>query len=144
MKLKILSVGRVRDKNLAKICQKYTKRINHYINFEDILIKDSNKQKESLRILKYLKSDKGSHIAMSEDGEYVNSNGLALLLKARSEKITFIIGGPEGLSEEVKEAASMTLSLSPLTFTHEMAKTFLLEQIYRGLSIIHNRQYHKS
>tara|TARA_B110000196_G_scaffold319873_1_gene339382 strand:+ start:2427 stop:2861 length:435 start_codon:yes stop_codon:yes gene_type:complete len=144
MKLKILSVGRVRDKNLAKICQKYTKRINHYINFEDILIKDSNKQKESLRILKYLKSDKGFHIAMSEDGEYVNSNGLALLLKARSEKITFIIGGPEGLSEEVKEAASMTLSLSPLTFTHEMAKTFLLEQVYRGLSIIHNRQYHKS
>jgi 23S rRNA (pseudouridine1915-N3)-methyltransferase len=107
------------------------------------LIKDSNKQKESIRILKYLKSDDGFHIALSEDGELVNSKKLALLLKSRSEKITFIIGGPEGLSKAVKQSANMTLSLSPLTFTHEMAKAFLLEQIYRAISIIKNRPYHK-
>ena len=90
MKLKILSVGKVRDKNLAKICQKFTKRINHDIDFEDILIKDSGKQKENLKILKHMKSNDGFHIAMSEDGEHVDSKGLALLLKSRSEKITFI------------------------------------------------------
>ena len=115
MKLKILSVGKVRDKNLAEICQKFTKRISCDINFENILIKDSNNQKESIRILKYLKSDDGFHIALSEDG----------------------------LSKAVKQSANMTLSLSPLTFTHEMAKAFLLEQIYRAISIIKNRPYHK-
>ena len=144
MKLKILSVGKVRDKNLAKICQKFTKRINHDINFEDILIKDSGKQKENLKILKYMKSDDGFHIAMSEDGQHLDSKGLALLLKSRSEKITFIIGGPDGLSGLVKETANMNLSLSSLTFTHEMAKAFLLEQLYRAISIINNRKYHKS
>ena len=81
---------------------------------------------------------------MSEEGEIMTSRGLALLLKSRSEKITFIIGGPDGLSESVKESANMTLSLSSLTFTHEMAKAFLLEQIYRAISIINNRQYHKA
>ena len=143
MKLKILSVGKVRNKNLAKICQKFIKRIKHDINFEDILIKDSGKQKENIKILKYLRSDDGFHIGMSEDGELLNSKELALLLKSKSEKITFIIGGPDGLTENVKENVNMTLSLSPLTFTHEMAKTFLLEQIYRAISIINNRQYHK-
>tara|TARA_Y100000758_G_C15943591_1_gene383287 strand:+ start:82 stop:516 length:435 start_codon:yes stop_codon:yes gene_type:complete len=143
MKLKILSIGKVRDKNLAKMCQEFTKRINHDINFENILIKDSNTQKEGLKILNHLKSDNGFHIAMSEEGARITSKGLALLLKSRSEKITFIIGGPDGLSESVKKAADMTLSLSPLTFTHEMAKTFLLEQIYRAVSIINNRRYHK-
>ena len=144
MKLKILSVGKVKDKNIAKICQEFTKRINHDAQIENILIKDQNPQKEGLKILKYLKSNNGFNIAMSEEGEITTSRGLALLLKSRSEKITFIIGGPDGLSESVKESANMTLSLSSLTFTHEMAKAFLLEQIYRAISIINNRQYHKA
>ena len=144
MKLKILSVGKVKDKNIAKICQEFTKRINHYSQIYNILIKDQNPQKEGLKILKHLKSNNGFNIAMSEEGEITTSRGLALLLKSISEKITFIIGGPDGLSESVKESANMTLSLSSLTFTHEMAKAFLLEQIYRAISIINNRQYHKA
>ena len=84
MKLKILSLGKVRDKNLAKMCQEFTKRINHDINFKNILIKDSNTQKEGLKILNHLKSDNGFHIAMSE-GARITSKGLALLLKSRSE-----------------------------------------------------------
>ena len=142
MKLKILSVGKVKDKNIAEICKEFTKRINHHAKIEDISIKDENTQKEGLKILKHLKSNNGFNIAMSEEGELITSRGLALLLKSRSEKITFIIGGPNGLSESVKEEANMTLSLSSLTFTHEMAKAFLLEQIYRAISIINNRQYH--
>ena len=126
------------------MCQEFTKRINHDINFENILIKDSNTKKESLKILNHLKSDNGFYIALSEEAARITSKGLALLLKSRSEKITFIIGGPDDLSESVKEAADMTLSLSPLTFTHEMAKAFLLEQIYRAISILNNRQYHKT
>ncbi|MBT3738311.1 MAG: hypothetical protein HOG33_04360, partial [Candidatus Marinimicrobia bacterium] len=96
MKLKILSVGKVKDKNIAKICQEFTKRINHDAQIENILIKDQNPQKEGLKILKHLKSNNGFNIAMSEEGEITTSRGLALLLKSRSEKITFIIGGPDG------------------------------------------------
>jgi 23S rRNA (pseudouridine1915-N3)-methyltransferase len=94
--------------------------------------------------LNHLKSDNGFYIAMGEEGERITSKGLALLLKSRSEKITFIIGEPDDLSESVKKATDMTLSLSPLTFTYEMAKVFLLEQIYRAMSIINNRRYHKA
>ena len=143
MKLRILSVGKVKDKNIAEVCKEFTKRINHHAKIEDISIKDENTQKEGLKILKHLKSNNSFNIAMSEEGEITTSRGLALLLKSRSEKITFIIGGPNGLSESVKEEANMTLSLSSLTFTHEMAKAFLLEQIYRAISIINNKQYHK-
>ena len=80
---------------------------------------------------------------MSEEGDYLSSQALALLFKSRTEPITFIIGGPDGLSDKVKKESQMTLSLSPMTFTHEMAKIFLLEQIYRAISIIKNRNYHK-
>ena len=80
---------------------------------------------------------------MSEEGEQITSQGLALLLQSRSEPITFIIGGPKGLADVVKQKANMILSLSTMTFTHEMVKMFLLEQIYRAISILEHRKYHK-
>jgi len=80
---------------------------------------------------------------MSEEGEYLTSRGLALLFKSKSEQITFVIGGPEGLSDKVKNKTQMMLSLSHLTFTREMAKMFLLEQIYHSISTLKNKKYDK-
>ena len=107
------------------------------------MIKDSGKQKENLKILKYLKSDDGFHIGMSEDGELLNSKELALLLKSKSEKITFIIGGVDGLDLSLTNSSSANLSLSKMTLPHHLVKIFLAEQIYRSLSILNNHPYHR-
>ena len=82
MKLKILSIGKVRDKNILKMRQEFTKQINHDINFESIMIKGTVILKKKVKkILNHLKSDNGFYIAMSEEGERITSKELALLLK---------------------------------------------------------------
>jgi len=143
VKLKLLSVGKVKDKSLRSICDDFSKRIGHDAKLDLVSIKDSNKETEGEKLIDHLSKRPGFHIALSEEGEPITSQGLALLLQSRNEPITFIIGGPDGLSSSVKAKTNMTLSLSSLTFTHEMAKAFLLEQIYRAISIIKNRKYHK-
>ena len=121
----------------------FEKRISHNTKLEIIDIKDSNIQSEGNRITTHLGKNPSFNIAMSEEGEKITSQGLALLLQSRSEPITFIIGGPKGLADVVKQKANMILSLSTMTFTHEMVKMFLLEQIYRAISILEHRKYHK-
>jgi len=143
VKFKILSIGKIKNKNLATIARDFEKRISHDAKLEMIEIKDSNPQIEEERISIHLVKNHSYNITMSEEGDYLSSQALALLFKSRTEPITFIIGGPDGLSDKVKKESQMTLSLSPMTFTHEMAKIFLLEQIYRAISIIKNRNYHK-
>lgn len=143
MKLKLLSVGKVKEKNLQKICDEFSKKILYDAKLELVTIKDSNKDIESEKLMNHLIRNPGFHIALSEEGENLSSNGLALLLQSQNKPITFIIGGPNGLSPIVKSKTNLTLSLSSMTFTHEMAKVFLLEQIYRAISIIKNRKYHK-
>ncbi len=143
MKLKILSVGKVKDKSLRDICDDFSKRITHDAKLDFVSIKDSNKTTEGEKLGDHISKHPGFHIALSEEGDPITSQGLALLLRSRNEPITFLIGGPDGLSSTVKDKTNMILSLSSMTFTHEMAKAFLLEQIYRAISIIKNRKYHK-
>lgn len=84
----------------------------------------------------------GLSVALHPAGREVSSEELAGLLRGR-EAVDFLIGGPEGLSDEVIESSDLSLSLSRLTFTREFAKLILVEQIYRALTILNNRPYHK-
>ncbi len=143
MRIKILSVGKLKDKNLSALAVDFEKRIRHDAKIKLIEIKDSNIENEGARILAHLDKNSSYNIAMSEEGESLSSRGLALLFKSRPEPITFIIGGHEGLTDDVKRKSNRILSLSQMTLTHEMAKVFLLEQIYRTISIIKNRKYHR-
>ncbi|MEA1882182.1 MAG: 23S rRNA (pseudouridine(1915)-N(3))-methyltransferase RlmH [Candidatus Marinimicrobia bacterium] len=125
------------------MAKNFEKRIKHDVKIDLVKIKDSNPESEGNFITAHLKKNHSFNIAMSEDGEFLTSQGLALLFKSRPEPITFIIGGPGELSDKVKKKSNMTLSLSSMTLTHEMAKIFLLEQIYRAISILKNSKYHK-
>ena len=83
-------------------------------------------------------------ICLTEEGKFFSSIELSsLLLNFNNKKINFLIGGPEGIPPDIKEKSHLLLSLSPLTFPHELARLILLEQIYRAISISNNSPYHR-
>jgi len=139
----VLCVGTMKDKSLAALARIYLKRLNHDVRITVKEIKDRRPKEERDQLLQLI-SKSGSHVfALSEEGTCVNSKKFSQRLGAINRSMTFVIGGATGLHQEVKIAANELLSLSPLTFTHEMTRVLLLEQIYRAISILHNRSYHK-
>jgi len=90
-------------------------------------------------------SNKNIIICLSEEGQQFNSVELcSLLLSFKNKKINFLIGDTDGISSDIKDKSDLILSLSPLTFPHELARLILIEQIYRAISISNNSPYHRS
>lgn len=143
--IKIICVGKLKEKYLTDACLEYKKRINKYTNIELIELKDSNIQKEKEEILKHL--DKKDYIiTLQLDGESVDSVELARKIDKvflNNPNITFIIGGSDGLDDEIKKLSNYSLSFSKLTFPHQLFRVMLLEQIYRCFKILNNETYHK-
>ena len=95
--------------------------------------------------IKDLRSNNNIIICLSEEGRQFNSVELSsLLLNFKNKKIDFLIGGADGIDSDIKEKSDLLLSLSPLTFPHELARLILIEQIYRAISISNNFPYHRS
>lgn len=144
MQIKIIYVGKTKDPHLRSLISSYSKKISYDAKLELLEIKDSDKKTEGKKIIEKLSNE--FVITLSEEGKQLTSKELAKKIKDLSitKQICFVIGGPFGLSEKVKKRADLILSLSKFTLTHEMAKLFLLEQIYRAISIIKNKKYHKN
>ena len=144
MKLRILAVGRVKERFTQDWINEYLKRLTKYCRLEIVELKESNKILEGKNILKSIKDDEYV-VALERVGELWKSEDLAEWLKKQfmERNICFVVGGPDGLSPEVLSKAHLHLSLSNMTFTHQMARVLLLEQIYRAFTIIRNEQYHK-
>ena len=153
MKINIIQIGKTKDKNIAELVSEYIKRTSPYAKIEFITLNEekltSSKTKEKIIELeaeKILKNISGDFIvALDETGKQFNSIDFAEIIKKQKDegqKINFIIGGAFGLSKNVKAKANLTLSLSKMTFTHEMARLFLMEQVYRAFSIIAGKGYH--
>ncbi len=142
MIFKILCIGKLKDKNYQQRIEDYFKKIAFDAKISIQEIKDSNKEKEGQAICQALDKEKGFVIAMSEEGKSYSSRKFAQLINGAQQKVIFIIGGPYGISDVVKKRANATVSLSQMTFTHEMARLFLSEQIFRAVSIIKGRKYH--
>jgi len=143
MEIKILTVGKIKDRAYLEKIEDYASRIKHDAKLEIVEIKDAGMEREGEKIIDHLKNARARIVALDERGKAVTSVGFAQKLAAAGGPVVFVIGGPGGLSEAVKTAAHERLSLSAMTFTHEMARLLLLEQIYRAISIIKNRKYHK-
>ena len=155
LKIKIIVVDRTRSAFLAEGESFYLERLQRYARTEWIATKPAriNKGKSTQSIL----TEEGNYLAKSllprdyviavdRLGKAYDSEGLAARIDHLSlshNRLAFIIGGPLGLSKEIRDRAHETLSLSRLTFTHEMSRLFLLEQIYRAFTILNNEQYHK-
>ncbi len=141
-RLKIIAVGKMKNKALAHLCGDYLERLSHYCRAEIAEIGDSDPEREGERMLAHLKNFKGKVYAAGEEGRLRTSREFARLLEGDAGDCAFLVGGAYGLSAEVKARADEVISLSPMTFTHEFARAILLEQLYRAKNISANTGYH--
>jgi 23S rRNA (pseudouridine1915-N3)-methyltransferase len=140
-RIRVLAVGKVRKRWIQEGLAMYLKRLPGLIITE---LKDSTPQREAEAITAQLRADE-QLVVLSEEGELVGSVAFAERLQGTgSDRLAFVIGGADGLDPALKARASRTLSLSPLTFPHELARLLLLEQLYRALTIQQGGAYHRS
>lgn len=143
MLIKIIVVGKLKDRAIQARCDEFAKWLGPYAKVETVELPDSTPAKEGAAILKHLEREKNSAIiALSEEGREFTSAAFAETLGRFDRKIVFIIGGPFGLDPNVKTRATLLWSLSKLTFTHELARLLLYEQLYRALNLLHGGNYH--
>jgi 23S rRNA (pseudouridine1915-N3)-methyltransferase len=140
----VIAVGKMKNRSLAALCDDFAKRLQRQGNFELIELKDGDVASEGQRILEALDKRKGARVyAMAEEGTTRTSAKLAhQLQRLQGQPAIFIIGGAYGLSDAVKQRADVLLALSPMTFTHEIARMLLCEQLYRAVSIQTGSKYH--
>ncbi|WP_124980533.1 23S rRNA (pseudouridine(1915)-N(3))-methyltransferase RlmH [Nonlabens xiamenensis] len=155
MNISLLVVGKTDDSRIQELINIYVDRLGHYINFDLEIIPDlkktkhlseeQQKEKEGQLILDRL--EKSDFVTLlDEKGKQYTSMQFADLINKRSvsglKRLVFVIGGPYGFSPSVYAAAQSKLSLSQMTFSHQMVRLFAVEQIYRAFSILRNEPYH--
>lgn len=155
MKIKLIAIGKTDSKELEGLISLYTNRLKHYVKFEVLIIPDikntknlsesEQKRKEGQAILKQLiPSD--ILILLDEKGKQFSSIEFSGLLQKRMnsgiKNLLFVIGGPYGFSSFVQERANQKISLSKMTYSHQMVRLFVVEQLYRGFTILKNEPYH--
>ena len=137
---KIIAIGKIKRKWIQTGIDMY---LNRLPGLKIIEIKDSSQKKEEYMIKEILKKNE-TLITLNENGQTFSSKQLSKkLLDSNSQNITFVIGGATGLSTSLNSFASWQLSLSPLTFPHEIARLLLIEQLYRAKTITQGNPYHK-
>ena len=155
MQIKLLAVGKTDSAAIAELTEIYTKRLTRYIRFEIQISPDlkkraklsfeQQKKQEGDLILNQL-SPSDFVVLLDEAGKQFTSMAFANYLQQRMnsgiKNLVFIIGGPYGFSEEVYQRANSKLSLSKMTFSHQMVRLFFAEQLYRAFSILNNEPYH--
>lgn len=155
MKISLLVIGKTDDKTLDKLTDVYRKRIKHFINFEYIEIPDvrlhkkiteeKQKQLEAEALLKHLPNS-CYLILLDEKGKEFNSIDFSKKIQKHMHdsihNLVFVVGGPYGFAPEIYEKSQELLSLSKMTFSHQMIRLFFTEQIYRAMSIWKNLPYH--
>jgi 23S rRNA (pseudouridine1915-N3)-methyltransferase len=140
-RIRVLAVGKVRKRWIQEGLAIYQRRLPGLVVSE---LKDADRPREGQAILAELRGEERL-VVLAEEGERLGSAALAERLQGSgSERLAFAIGGADGLDGAVKARASWSLSLSPLTFPHELARLLLLEQLYRALSIQQGGAYHRS
>jgi len=155
MKITLLVVGKTEDKYLIEGIEKYIGRLKHYIGFNLLVIPElkntknlteaQQKTKEAEMIFKQISNtdmvilmdEKGKKYSSVQFSEYLNKQMIGSV-----QQLIFIIGGPYGFDESVYKRANGTISLSDMTFSHQMIRLFFVEQLYRAFSILKGEPYH--
>ena len=155
MQIKLLAIGKTDNKQLIQLIEDYQKRLKFYIKFDFEIIPDiknakhlsesQQKQKEGELILNKINST-DTLILLDENGKQLDSIGFSGFLQkymnSGIKQLVFAIGGPYGFSQEVYAKSKGKLSLSKMTFSHQMVRLFFIEQLYRGFTILRNEPYH--
>lgn len=155
MNIKLLAIGKTDNKALQQLMDDYMKRLSFYVKFELEVIPDiknvknlseaQQKEKEGELILSKL-SPTDQLILLDENGKTFSSVGFSDELQKKMNSgiktLVFVIGGPYGFSQEVYSKAQGKVSLSAMTFSHQMVRLFFIEQVYRAFTILRNEPYH--
>lgn len=155
MNISLICIGKTDEKPIEELILKYEKRLPAHWNYQRIEIPDlknrknlsesQQKEKEAELILSKL-GQSDFIILLDEKGKQMNSVGFAHriqdLMNQSVKQLVFLIGGPYGFSDEVYKRANQKMSLSEMTFTHQMVRLFLTEQLYRAFSILQGKSYH--
>ena len=155
MKITLLAIGKTDHKQLQLLIEEYTKRLGFYISFSFEVIPDIKKAKnlseklqkqaEGNEIMKRI-STSDTLILLDENGKTYTSVGFSEFLQKKMnsglKNLVFVIGGPYGFSEDIYKRANGKISLSAMTFSHQMVRLFFIEQLYRGFTILRNEPYH--
>ena len=155
MKIKLLAIGKTDDKNLQTLIEVYQNRLKHYINFQlevipDIknvknLSEEQQKEKEGEIILKKL-APTDELILLDEKGKEFKSIEFSKYLQKKMnsgiKQLVFVIGGPYGFSDAIYKKSKGKISFSKMTFSHQMIRLFVVEQVYRAFTILKNEPYH--
>jgi 23S rRNA (pseudouridine1915-N3)-methyltransferase len=144
VRVRIIAVGKAKDRDLRSLLGDYYARIGRYAKLEEIEIKDGKADEVTARLARSI-PDRSRVVALEVDGRSLSSRGLATWLeRAENESVqsvVFLIGGAYGLPPELSKKADLRLSLSAMTLPHRLARLFLAEQIYRGFSILRGEPY---
>lgn len=155
MKIKLLAIGKTDDKSLQALIQIYQERLRHYIKFELVIIpelkksknlsENQQKEKEGDLLLKEIRST-DQLILLDEKGQEFRSIEFSRFLQKKMNSgikhLVFVIGGPYGFSDQIYRKAKGKVSFSKMTFSHQMIRLFVVEQIYRAFTILKNEPYH--
>ncbi len=155
MTIKLLAIGKTDSKALQQMIAEYENRLKHYIRFELDIIPDlkntknlseaKQKEKEGELILKKL-SPTDILVLLDENGKQYSSidfsNYLQKKMNSGIKQLVFVIGGPYGFSDKVYQMAKGKISFSKMTFSHQMVRLFVVEQLYRAFTILRNEPYH--
>lgn len=155
MKITLLCIGKTDDKFIQEGIDKYTKRLKHYIPFNIVVVPDvknvknlsetQQKEKEAELFSKYIQStdyivlldERGKEFRSLEFSSFIEKKMVASV-----QHMVFLIGGPYGFAEVIKQKANSFVSLSKMTFSHQMVRLFFVEQIYRAFTIMKGEPYH--
>jgi len=155
MKITLLVVGKTVDKQLIKLSEEYQNRLKHYVSFSFVVIPElkntknlsetEQKEREADLILKQIGAN-DEVILLDERGKQFSSVAFAGFLEQKllqsTKRMIFVVGGAYGFSERVAGRANGKISLSPMTFSHQMVRVIFLEQLYRAMTIIKGEPYH--
>jgi len=146
--VKLVAVGRVRDRSFAASCDDYAGRIGRYGPFEILEVKEARGEPppraraiEGERLLGRLPAGCRT-IVLDERGDTLTTRELSRLVDERDKDLRFVIGGAWGLADAVKQRADRSIRLSSMTLPHELARVVLLEQLYRAWTILRREPYH--
>lgn len=135
-KVKVLTIGRCKEEWLAEAIQEYEKRLQGKLSIDWQIAKDDP------QLIEWASQEK-SYIALDPKGELFTSEAWSEKMVKLGLRLTFIIGGAEGLPQQLLQGAQFKWSLSPLTFTHQITRLILIEQLYRAMEIERGSRYHK-
>ena len=155
MDIKLIAIGKTDKTELDQLIKSYQNRLMHYVRFSFEIIPDLKnsknlsrrlqKEEEGKLILSKI-SNSDRLILLDENGQEMNSVGFSNFLQKQMnsglKRLVLVIGGPYGFSEDVYKKASSKLALSKMTFSHQMVRLFIIEQLYRSFTILKNEPYH--